>query len=153
LKKAPRAIAQDIQKALEASKPPFIQDISIAGAGFVNFRWSPAALQGELKTILEQGERYGRPAQPQSQKVLIEFVSANPTGPLHVGHGRGAALGDSLALILAHLGHAVTREYYINDAGNQVQLLAESVRARALELAGKPFQLPEEGYHGDYIKD
>jgi len=153
LKKAPRVIAQELQKALQAKLPDFLDDVSIAGAGFLNFRWSSRALERELRTVLDQGQQYGHSAEGKNEKVLIEFVSANPTGPLHVGHGRGAALGDSLALILSHLGYLVTREYYINDAGNQVQLLAESVRARCLELAGKHLDLPAEGYHGDYIKD
>jgi arginyl-tRNA synthetase len=153
LKKAPRAIAQELQKTLETSLPDLIEAITIAGAGFLNFRWSAGALRQELQSVLDQRQRYGGGAEGTNQKVLLEFVSANPTGPLHVGHGRGAALGDSLALILAHLGYGVTREYYINDAGNQVQMLAESVRARCLELAGKHVELPEQGYHGDYIKD
>ena len=153
MKKAPRALAQELQKILQSAPPDFIEDISIAGAGFLNFRWSSAALQRELRSVLEQQDTYGRSSEYQGEKVLLEFVSANPTGPLHVGHGRGAALGDSLALILAHLGFSVTREYYINDAGNQVQMLAESVRARCLELAGKHVELPEQGYHGDYVKD
>jgi arginyl-tRNA synthetase len=102
---------------------------------------------------LEDPRSYGRLPGAANEKILIEFVSANPTGPLHVGHGRGAALGDSLALILSHLGYPVTREYYINDAGNQVQLLGESLLARALELEGKPFVMPEQGYQGEYIRD
>jgi arginyl-tRNA synthetase len=153
LRQSPKAIAQDLQKALSATPNELIDAITIAGAGFVNFRFSDAALRRELAEVLSSGERYGRLSKPAGDKVLIEFVSANPTGPLHVGHGRGAALGDSLALILAHLGYPVSREYYINDAGNQVQMLGESVRARCLELEGKTFSLPEQGYHGDYVKE
>ncbi len=153
LKKNPRAVAQEIQKAIEAAATPLVDSITIAGAGFLNFHFAPAALHRELKRILDQPQRYGQPDQAVGQRVLLEFVSANPTGPLHVGHGRGAALGDSLGLILSHLGYDVKREYYINDAGNQVQLLAESVRARAMELAGQVVELPAEGYHGDYIKE
>jgi arginyl-tRNA synthetase len=153
LKKSPRVVAQELQKALEPSMPGIIDGISIAGAGFLNFKWSSKALVRELQSVLDQNQDYGRSDQGQGKKVMVEFVSANPTGPLHVGHGRGAALGDSIALILNHLGYTVSREYYINDAGNQVQMLAESVRARCLELAGKHVELPEQGYHGDYIKD
>src|SRR5258708_4809793 len=152
LKKSPRALAEDLKKTLEG-KVPMVEEISIAGAGFVNFRLSLSRLQSEIATIIDQKSAYGRLAKVTNGKVLIEFVSANPTGPLHVGHGRGAALGDSLAMILTHLGYAVTREYYINDAGNQVQMLGESLLARVAELEGKPLVLPENGYHGDYVKD
>lgn len=153
LRKAPRVIAQELQKVLAVSPSPFVESITIAGAGFLNIHFAVAALHQEMKTILNQPQRYGQPEQKLGEKILLEFVSANPTGPLHVGHGRGAALGDSLGLILSHLGYDVQREYYINDAGNQVQLLAESVRARTQELAGQKVELPAEGYHGDYIKD
>jgi arginyl-tRNA synthetase len=152
LKKSPRALAEELRKALEGTIAD-IGEISIAGAGFLNFRWTLRRLQQELQTLLHDSSRYGRLPDAHADKILIEFVSANPTGPLHVGHGRGAALGDSLALILSHLGYPVTREYYINDAGNQVQLLGESVLARVHELQGKPFQLPPEGYHGEYIRE
>jgi arginyl-tRNA synthetase len=152
LRKAPRQVAQELQ-ALLAARTDLIESVTIAGAGFLNLRWTAARLAAELKTILAEADRYGRQAHPISEKVLIEFVSANPTGPLHVGHGRGAALGDSLALIFSHLGYPVSREYYVNDAGNQVQLLGESVVARAKELQGQPLALPAEGYHGDYVKD
>ncbi len=152
LRKAPRQVAQELQTLLSAPNT-LIESVTIAGAGFLNLRWTATRLLGELKTILTDADRYGRQTTPLSEKVLIEFVSANPTGPLHVGHGRGAALGDSLALIFAHLGYPVSREYYVNDAGNQVQLLGESVIARAKELQGEPLQLPAEGYHGEYVKD
>ena len=151
LRKPPRALAQEIQKLL--SNQSIIREVTIAGAGFLNLQLDPQRLRTEIQTLLRDADRYGRGPEAQRKKILIEFVSANPTGPLHVGHGRGAALGDSLALILAHIGHTVSREYYINDAGNQVELLAESVRARCEELSGKPLKLPEEGYHGDYVKD
>jgi arginyl-tRNA synthetase len=153
LKKAPRVLAQELQDFLKTRPSALVESTGIAGAGFLNFRWSSEALQRELSSILQEREHYGRSQTGKEQKVLLEFVSANPTGPLHVGHGRGAALGDSLALILSHLGYQVSREYYINDAGNQVQLLAESVKARCDEAEGKPLHLPEQGYHGDYIKD
>ena len=152
LKKSPRALAEDLKKTLEGSLP-LVDGISIAGAGFVNFRLTLSRLQKEIAAIIDQKKTYGRLPKVENGKVLIEFVSANPTGPLHVGHGRGAALGDSLALILTHLGYAVTREYYINDAGNQVQMLGESLLARCAELEGKTVVFPENGYHGDYVKD
>lgn len=152
LRQSPRALAEEL-KTLFASRNEALGEVTIAGAGFLNFRVSPKVLAGELAAILSQQAQYGRDASMSPQKILIEFVSANPTGPLHVGHGRGAALGDSLALITAHLGHHVTREYYVNDAGNQVQMLGESILARGLELEGRPFTFPENGYHGDYVKD
>jgi arginyl-tRNA synthetase len=154
LRQPPRTIAREIQDIVNRIEGPLLfEHALVAGAGFLNFTWTQATLTGEVARLLASPEHYGRLPGPPKQKWLIEFVSANPTGPLHVGHGRGAALGDSLALILAHLGYVVSREYYINDAGNQVQLLGESVLARAKELAGEPFQMPEEGYQGDYIKD
>ena len=153
LKKNPRALAQELQALLMADPKGPLASVSIAGAGFLNLVWKPDVLTTELKNLLDHKTTYGHLAQKPKDSILIEFVSANPTGPLHVGHGRGAALGDSLALILAHLGYKVSREYYINDAGNQVEMLGQSVMARMLELQGKPFTFPEEGYHGDYIKD
>jgi arginyl-tRNA synthetase len=152
LKKSPRILAEELRRCVEGSLE-IAQDATIAGAGFLNFRWSLSYLQEELRTILKEGLHYGRSADTAKEKILIEFVSANPTGPLHVGHGRGAALGDSLALILSHLGYPVTREYYMNDAGNQVQLLGESLLARSLELEGRPFVMPEQGYQGDYVRE
>ena len=152
LKKSPRALAEDLLKTLDGSLD-MVEALSIAGAGFLNFRWSLGVLQGELKTILKDPALYGRDARTAHKKILLEFVSANPTGPLHVGHGRGAALGDSLALILSHLGYAVTREYYINDSGNQVQMLGDSLLARCAELEGKPVVMPEQGYQGDYVRE
>jgi len=152
LRKAPRQIAEELKKILESAGGP-LQAVTIAGAGFLNFQLKPQVLVDELRSLYKESDAYGRRTQKPSEKILVEFVSANPTGPLHVGHGRGAALGDSLALILAHLGYPVTREYYINDAGNQVSLLGESLLARALELEGKPFTMPAEGYQADYMKD
>jgi arginyl-tRNA synthetase len=152
LRKSPRALAEELRQTLDG-KLAEVESISIAGAGFLNFRWTPERLQRELRTLLSDVVHFGQLPETAREKILIEFVSANPTGPLHVGHGRGAALGDSLALILSHLGHTVTREYYINDAGNQVQLLGESLLARALELEGKAFVMPAEGYQGDYVRE
>jgi len=152
LKKSPRVLAEELKICLSGALKD-IEEITIAGAGFLNFRWTLARLQEELRTILKESLLYGRVPEAAKEKILIEFVSANPTGPLHVGHGRGAALGDSLALILSHVGYQVTREYYINDAGNQVELLGASLLARALELEGEPFVMPEEGYQGDYVRE
>ncbi len=151
LKTSPRAIAQALQKELLGGG--LVTDVHIAGAGFLNFTLALDRLQNEVTEILKQRDSYGRRHDLSALRILIEFVSANPTGPLHVGHGRGAALGDSLALILAHIGYSVDREYYINDAGNQVQLLGYSLIERCKELKGQPFELPQEGYHGDYLKD
>ncbi len=152
LKKSPRAVAQELQ-ALFPKDQGLVGEITIAGPGFLNFQWTLPVLIREMQALLNDPLLYGRLPADAAKKVLIEFVSANPTGPLHVGHGRGAALGDSLALILQHLGHSVKREYYINDAGNQVQLLGQSLLARVKELQGLPFTLPEEGYVGDYVRD
>ncbi len=152
LKSSPRFLAEELRKFLEGSLS-MVETITVAGAGFLNFTLKLAVLQAETQTILTEALRYGRRSEAAGQKILIEFVSANPTGPLHVGHGRGAALGDSLALILSHLGYTVTREYYVNDAGNQVRLLGESVLARCAEAERKSVTFPENGYHGDYVKD
>lgn len=150
LKKSPRMIAQAL--AAELKGGALLSEVTIAGAGFLNFTFTPEALQAEAMEILKRRDAYGRREGGARQRVLVEFVSANPTGPLHVGHGRGAALGDSLAKILSHLGDDVKREYYINDAGNQVQLLGQSLLERVKERQGLPFELPAEGYHGDYLK-
>ncbi len=152
LERPPRVLAEELRKFLEGSLLT-VAKITVAGAGFLNFTWTLAILQEETQAILKEALRYGRRSDAVGQNILIEFVSANPTGPLHVGHGRGAALGDSLALILSHLGYNVFREYYINDAGNQVRLLGESLLARCAELEGKQFIFPENGYHGDYVKE
>ncbi len=152
LRKSPRALAEDMRQTLEG-KLPLVEGLSIAGAGFLNFQWTLKTLRDELKKVLTEKDSYGRLPEAARKKILIEFVSANPTGPLHVGHGRGAALGDSLALILSHLGHQVTREYYLNDAGNQVAMLGESLLVRTEEVEGKTIVFPENGYHGEYVKE
>ena len=152
LKKSPRALAEELQKTVDGTLSN-VDGTSIAGVGFLNFTWKLETLQAETQAILNEGLHYGRRPDTAGKKILVEFVSANPTGPLHVGHGRGAALGDSLALILQHLGCTVEREYYVNDAGHQVDLLVESVQARCRELLGKEAGLPPDGYHGEYVKD
>lgn len=125
----------------------------IAKPGFINIRLRPEALQNTLTRILSEKERFGRSTVGESEKILLEYVSANPTGPLHVGHGRWAAIGSVLANLLKATGHAVDQEFYINDAGTQMQLLARSVYVRYLDLQGKPAEFPENGYRGDYIRE
>src|SRR6185437_13285883 len=131
---------------------PLVARTEIAGAGFINFFLAPAAYGRELATIHEHGERYGQSALGNGERVLLEFVSANPTGPLHVGHGRQAAYGATLANILAAGGFEVSREYYINDAGRQVDILAVSAWIRYLEACGETLPFPENGYRGDYVR-
>ena len=150
LKAAPRAIAERIVAALELG-PHVVAAVEIAGPGFINFRLAPAQLNEAVRTILSQGRDYGRQRVERALRVNIEFVSANPTGPLHVAHGRGAALGDCVASLLAWLGHDVTREFYVNDAGVQIQRLGESLWARVQERAGREAAIPEQGYHGAYL--
>lgn len=145
---SPRILAEKIIAAFPKSN--LVDKIEIAGAGFLNFWLSEKAFQSELLDLLSSK---AKAPQASSGKILIEFVSANPTGPLHVGHGRGAALGDSLVRILRYLGHDVTAEFYINDAGGQIRNLGLSVEARIKELKGEPFQFPEEGYKGEYVMD
>ncbi|HEX4575199.1 MAG TPA: arginine--tRNA ligase, partial [Gemmatimonadales bacterium] len=124
-----------------------------AGPGFINFFLAEAQLAVVLPAVLAAGEHYGRSDAGRGQPVNVEFVSANPTGPLHVGHGRQAALGDAIAALLAGAGWRVTREFYYNDGGGQILNLARSVQARIQELSGRPAALPEGGYHGEYVRD
>ncbi len=147
---SPRELAQAILEALPAS--PLVARAEVAGAGFINFFLSEEAYARELERIHELGERYGRGTLGRGQRVLIEFVSANPTGPLHVGHGRQAAYGATLANVLAASGYDVAREYYINDAGRQVDILAVSVWMRYLEGCGEAVPFPENGYRGEYVR-
>jgi len=131
----------------------YISKVEIAGAGFINFFLNAASQQSIVATILAAGDHYGRNLSGKNEKVQVEFVSANPTGPLHVGHGRGAAVGDCLARLLDANGWAVTREFYYNDAGAQIDNLVISVLARCKGLAVDDVQFPENGYRGDYIMD
>ena len=150
----PRELAGElIQTIRDADTEGDVSDISVAGPGFINITMSPGFWSRTLKTVLEKGEDYACSDIGAGKQVQVEFVSANPTGPLHVGHGRGAALGDALANILQCAGYQVQREYYINDAGNQIQTLGISVYARYLELFGRENVFPEEGYKGDYIRE
>jgi arginyl-tRNA synthetase len=151
----PHAIARLLVGHLEAAAPPgWLQGPpEVAGPGFINFRLAPAFWQRMLADALAEGEAYGRSTAGAGRRVQVEFVSANPTGPLTVGHGRNAVIGDTLARLLAATGWQVEREYYFNNAGRQMKVLAESVRARYLELIDRPASFPEDGYQGEYIRD
>jgi len=143
---APMQIAQAI---LEHFEPPaLVAEATVAAPGFLNFRLDPSAVAAQVGPILDAGTGYGREPRPQSKRVNVEFVSANPTGPLHVGNARGAFVGDVLSRVLRAAGHAVTREYYFNDFGGQVRALGASVRAIR---SGSP--IPEDGYHGEYVRE
>ncbi|WP_058308726.1 arginine--tRNA ligase [Gracilibacillus massiliensis] len=146
-KKAPRQIAEDIVAQLNQATGS-IKSVDIAGPGFINFFIDNQYLTKLIPTILEQKENYGSSNTGKGEKVQIEFVSANPTGDLHLGHARGASVGDSMCNILEKAGYDVAREYYINDAGNQINNLALSVQARYMQALGKEFPMPEDGYHG-----
>jgi arginyl-tRNA synthetase len=148
----PRKTAERVLEELKLP-PNLIAKTEIAGPGFINFWLAGAQLAEAHRAILEEGPRYGRSTWGVGLKVNVEFVSANPTGPLHVGHGRGAALGDAIASLLEWTGHTVTREFYVNDAGVQIDKLAQSLWARIQEEAGKPAQIPDGGYHGEYLRE
>lgn len=149
-KKAPRAIAEALVANFDQSKAS-IEKIDIAGPGFINFYMNNNYLTDLIPTILQAGENYGETTVGNGQKVQVEFVSANPTGDLHLGHARGAAVGDSLCNVLAKAGYDVSREYYINDAGNQINNLAFSVEARYFQALGLEKDMPADGYHGEDI--
>ncbi len=145
----PRALAEKLVAALPAHES--VTKTAIAGPGFINFYVNEQAKMAVVAQIHQQAAHFGQATIGQGASVLVEFVSANPTGPLHVGHGRGAAYGASLANLLAFAGYQVTREYYVNDAGRQMDILATSVWLRYLELCGETFRFPSNGYKGDYI--
>jgi len=151
-KKPPRAIAESILENLETEGTD-IEKLEIAGPGFINITVRKEFLAQVVKAVKEQGENYGRSTAGGGEKVQVEFVSANPTGDLHLGHARGAAFGDSLCNVLDFAGYAVSREYYINDAGNQINNLAYSLEARYKQALGLDAQMPEDGYHGQDIID
>lgn len=155
LKLNPRALAESIVAALLADPAGrgLVEAADVAGPGFINLRLAAAAKQAVVRAVLGEGAAFGRGAAGAGQRVIIEFVSANPTGPLHVGHGRQAALGDALAALFDAQGYAVTREFYYNDAGVQIQTLANSVQARARGLKPGEAGWPESAYNGDYIAD
>jgi arginyl-tRNA synthetase len=155
LKKNPRELAQALVAAVRANPAgmQLIESIDIAGPGFINLRLTQAARQAVVTTVLEEGALYGKSRDGAGSKVLVEFVSANPTGPLHVGHGRQGALGDALAALLESQGHEVTREFYYNDAGVQIATLANSVQARARGFKPGDTEWPENAYNGEYIAE
>jgi arginyl-tRNA synthetase len=150
LKRNPRQLAQEWVAALPVSD--WLEGAEIAGSGFINLRVRAAAKQHVVKTVLAERERYGL-SNRQGQPVMVEFVSANPTGPLHVGHGRQAALGDAIAALLESQGWRVTREFYYNDAGAQIRNLGLSMQARVREKLGMPAEFPADGYHGEYVRE
>ncbi|ANS76315.1 arginine--tRNA ligase [Paenibacillus yonginensis] len=150
-KKNPRQIAEDILNHLDYGKAS-IEKAEIAGPGFINFTLGKSYLYPVITQVYAEGENYGRVQIGSGQKVQVEFVSANPTGSLHLGHARGAAVGDALCNVLDFAGYDVTREYYINDAGNQIVNLSKSIEARYLQELGQEAEIPEDGYHGEDIK-
>src|SRR5512135_525555 len=150
--KAPRKIAEIIISNIE-DRDGILQKTEIAGPGFINFFFKQDRWKKTLFDIDTEGARYGLTDIGKGERVLVEYVSANPTGPLHVGHGRGAAIGDALANLLAAVGFDVSREFYINDAGRQIRLLALSVYARYQQALGSDVSFPEDGYHGSYIEE
>ena len=147
----PRTLAEQLVAALPSSA--LVERAEIAGPGFINFFVSNAACRAVINDIQQAGEKYGCSTIGAGQKVLVEFVSANPTGPLHIGHGRGAAYGDALARVLEAAGYQIRREYYVNDAGRQIDILTLSVWLRYLEVCGAAVEFPANGYQGDYIRD
>lgn len=152
LKKNPREIAEHLIQNMQQD-PQIVSEISIAGPGFINFKLSPNILYERAKTIYELNDSYGKNSLGKQQKTLVEFVSANPTGPLTIGHGRQAVIGDTIARILEWNGYEVTREYYFNNAGKQMRILGDSLRLRYLELLGENIEFPEEYYQGEYLKE
>lgn len=149
-KRNPREIAQLIVENLD-TEAAHVQKVDIAGPGFINFYLDSSYLHVVIDDVLNKDTQYGRVETPKNEKVLIEYVSANPTGDLHIGHARNAAVGDTLSNILDAAGYDVTREYYINDAGNQITNLAKSIEARYWQSLGKEMEMPEDGYHGKDI--
>ncbi|MDZ7751381.1 MAG: arginine--tRNA ligase [Gammaproteobacteria bacterium] len=150
-KRNPRELAQALAAALPASDG--VTRVEVAGPGFINFHLAPEFALAVIPRILEQGEAFGRGAVGAGRRIQVEFVSANPTGPLHVGHGRGAAYGAVVASLLEAVGFQVHREYYVNDAGRQMDILGTSIWLRYLELCGEEFPFPSNGYQGDYVWD
>ncbi|MCJ7594864.1 MAG: arginine--tRNA ligase, partial [Desulfobacterales bacterium] len=151
-KRRPADIAGVILDHLE-DDGTIVEKAEVAGPGFINFTIHRGEWHRLLSSVVASGKAYGRTELGEGKRVLVEFVSANPTGPLHLGHGRGAALGDTLCRILAHTGHEVVREFYINDAGQQVRILGESIYSRWRQISRPDYPFPENGYHGDYIPD
>jgi arginyl-tRNA synthetase len=143
-----REVAELIVRNLPQA--PFVRSAEVAGPGFINFRLTTSWLTDALRDVAVRGEAYGR-AESHGRRAQVEFVSANPTGPLHIGHARNAALGDALARVLEATGWTVEREYYFNDTGGQMDRFGASVEARYLQLIGREAEFPEDGYHGEYV--
>ena len=152
MKKAPKQIAQDIIDNLQYDNK-IIEFVNIAGPGFINIKFSTGFYSEILSKLIEEGNDLGKSDEGKGKKVNVEYVSCNPTGLLHLGHGRNASLGDSIANFYEWLGYEVTREYYFNNAGNQMNMLADSIYARYMQINDPEFRFPENGYHGEYIKD
>ena len=150
LRKPPREIAEELAERLELGGG-MVSAVEVAGPGFLNFRLSAASVTDQLARIVAEDETYGYSATGAGERVIVEWVSANPTGPLHLGHGRQAALGDVICDLLAATGWSVYREFYYNDTGTQMDLLARSVRARYLQVLGEQAELPDGGYQGEYV--
>ncbi len=152
LKKNPRQVASEIVNALDIDRL-FVDKVDIAGPGFLNFHFTPKFFSYRLHEILTAGREYGHVPLGADKKTQVEFVSANPTGLLHLGHARQAAIGDTISNILTWAGYRVTREYYFNNAGRQMRMLADSVYARYMQLFDESYPMPEDGYMGEYVKD
>ncbi|MBT7945158.1 MAG: arginine--tRNA ligase [Candidatus Marinimicrobia bacterium] len=152
LKKSPLEIANNIANILNQDLPKYVSKVTVTPPGFINFKISDSFYQSNITTILDAGNSYGKGSVGKRKTANVEFVSANPTGPLTVGHGRNAVLGDTVSSILEWQGFEVTREYYFNDAGRQMRILGQSVEARYFEILGKEFKFPDDGYEGSYIK-
>jgi arginyl-tRNA synthetase len=152
LKKNPRQIATDIMESLRIDDP-VISKVEIAGNGFINFFFNPSFVVKIIPEIIELGREYGKSRAGSGKRAIVEFVSANPTGPLTIGHGRNAVIGDTVANLLEWTGWQVDREYYFNNAGRQMRILGESVKLRYLELLGAEIDFPEDYYQGEYIKE
>ncbi len=150
-RKAPRQIAEALVAVLQEND--LCEKVEIAGPGFINFRLRAGCWYDVLNQVMTEGGAYGRSLTGAGTKIQVEFVSANPTGPLHIGHGRGAVVGDAVAAVLDAAGFEVQREYYVNDAGNQVQTLGRSILLRLRELQGETIDFPEDGYQAPYIVD
>ena len=150
-KKNPRAVAEDIVKHLPAAD--YLEKVEVAGPGFINFHVSENYLKQQVETILSEGANYFSLEMGAGKKAQVEFVSANPTGPIHVGRTRGGVIGDTMARLLEAAGYDVQREYYFNNAGNQMKLLGESLKIRYLQALGDDVQLEENHYQGDYLKE
>jgi arginyl-tRNA synthetase len=151
-RKAPRKIAEALITALGDGDGLWTK-VEIAGPGFINFFINPTCWYEVLDRVMQQGDAYGRSDIGKGKKIQVEFVSANPTGPLHIGHGRGAAVGDAVASVLQAAGFDIQREYYVNDAGNQVVILGRSIWMRMRELAGETIEFPEDGYQAEYVRE